>query len=236
MARILKKKVAVFDVDGTIFRSSLLIEVTEALVREGLFPKTARKHYQSSYDNWINRKGSYETYILDVVAAFEKNIRRIRHSDFLRISKQVVAAEHCRVYRYTRDLLQDLKKRHYYLLAVSHSPKELLDEFCSRLGFDKIYGRIYQVGASGKFTGKTLHLDEISNKGSILKRAIEKEGLTLVGSIGVGDSQGDIPFLGIVDNPICFNPNEALYRHAKKSGWNVVVERKDVIYEIPKPQ
>jgi phosphoserine phosphatase len=38
--------------------------------------------------------------------------------------------------------------------------------------------------------------------------------------------------LEIVETPIAFNPNRLLYRHAKKHEWKVVVERKDVIYEV----
>ena len=34
-----KKKVAVFDVDGTLFRSSLLIEIVETLIAAGVFPQ-----------------------------------------------------------------------------------------------------------------------------------------------------------------------------------------------------
>jgi phosphoserine phosphatase len=63
---------------------------------------------------------------------------------------------------------------------------------------------------------------------------LAKHKLTLKGSVGVGDSEGDISFLEQVENPICFNPNRILYRHALLSGWKVVVERKDVIYEIKK--
>ena len=66
----------------------------------------------------------------------------------------------------------------------------------------------------------------------LLKRAVEKEGLTLVGSVGVGDTESDIPFLELVEKPICFNPNLKLYKHAKREGWKVVVERKDVVYEL----
>jgi len=65
-----------------------------------------------------------------------------------------------------------------------------------------------------------------------LKRAVEKEGLTLAHSIGVGDTESDIPFLELVAQPICFNPNMNLYRYAKRMKWKVVVERKDVVYEL----
>jgi phosphoserine phosphatase len=50
--------------------------------------------------------------------------------------------------------------------------------------------------------------------------------------VGVGDTESDIPFLKLVDRPICFNPNRKLYAAAKRHGWKVVVERKDVIYKI----
>ena len=51
-------------------------------------------------------------------------------------------------------------------------------------------------------------------------------------SIAIGDAWGDIPLLEIVGNPIAFNPSMDLAKVAKQKGWRVVVERKDVIYEI----
>jgi phosphoserine phosphatase len=38
--------------------------------------------------------------------------------------------------------------------------------------------------------------------------------------------------LDLVERSICFNPNQKLYDHAKRRGWEVVVERKDVTYEL----
>lgn len=224
------KRVAIFDIDGTIFRSSLLIEVMEVLIVEGIFPAKVKNMYAKSHKDWLNRKGSYEKYINDVVKAFYKNLTKIHHKDFAKISKKVVSLQKERTYRYTRDLVKELKKKGYFLLAISHSPRELVYQFAKNLGFDKVYGRVHEVGSNGKFTGETLYLDQINNKATILQRAIEKEGLTLKGSIGVGDSEGDIPMLSLVEKPIAFNPNSKLYTHAKKSGWKIVVERKDVIY------
>ncbi len=226
------KKVAIFDIDGTIFRSSLLIEITEALTQGGMFPKTVRTIYIKSYENWSNRKGSYEKYIGAVVKAFEQNIKGVRHSDFIEMAKKVNAFHQSRVYRYTRNLVKNLKKKNYYLLAISNSPKEVVGEFCKGWGFDKVYGRIYEVGKNGEFTGKILYEDLISDKAKILQRAVEKENLTLAGSIGVGDSESDIAFLKMVEKPICFNPNRRLYQYAKRAGWEVIVERKNVTYKM----
>ncbi len=223
------KKVAIFDIDGTIFRSSLLIEITDALIQSGVFPSSARKIYAKSYKNWLDRRDSYDKYIGGVVKSFEKHIKGVKHEKFLAIAKKVVAFHQNRVYRHTRDLIQKLRKKNYYLLAISKSPREIVEEFCKKLGFDKVYGLVYEI-KNEKFTGRTLYWDLMSDKAKILRRAVKKENLTLKKSMGVGDSESDIAFLKLVERPICFNPNSKLYRRAKRSGWSVVIERKDVIY------
>ncbi|PIQ91416.1 MAG: HAD-IB family hydrolase [Parcubacteria group bacterium CG11_big_fil_rev_8_21_14_0_20_39_22] len=228
----MKRKVAIFDIDGTVFRSSLLIELVEVLIDEGIFKSEARNLFVREKRKWQDRQGDYESYIMAVVRAFEKHIVGVKYGDFMDASKIVVSRERDSVYRYTRDLLEDLNRKGYYMLAISQSPKALLDIFCKRLGFDKVYGRIYEIGSTDKFTGKITDIHLIGNKANIVKRVIEKEGLDLKGSIGVGDTEGDISFLELVEEPICFNPNSILLRHARINDWKVVVERKDVVYEL----
>lgn len=227
-----QRKVAVFDIDGTIFRSSLLIEITEALIQAKLFSPKIRRVYEKQHKRWLERNGTYKIYINAVVKAFEKYIKGIKRGDFSKVAKQVIRLQHKQVYRYTRDLVFELKKKNYYIIAISNSPRDIVAPFCKKLGFSKIYGRVYEVGKDKKFTGKILFVDLIDDKAKILKRAVEKEGLILGGSVGVGDTESDIAFLDLVEEPICFNPNKKLYSRARRSGWKVVVERKDMIYEI----
>jgi len=227
-----KRKVAVFDVDGTIFRSSLLIQLVDRLIEDGAFPKEARHVYAREYEKWLNREGDYQEYIHAVVEAFNKYLKGVHYGALADAAEEVVEEQWKRVYRYTRDLLKDLKVQNYFLLAVSHSPKTVLDKFCPRMGFDKAYGIVYEIGPQDCFTGTMAEEHLILNKANILKRAVEKENLTLEHSIGVGDTETDIPFLEMVAKPICFNPNSKLYTYAKRMKWKVVVERKDVVYEL----
>lgn len=227
-----KQRVAIFDVDGTIFRSSLLIQVVDRLIDTGTFPKTARKVYEREHEKWLDREGDYQEYIDAVVQAFLKHLKGVYYGDLADAAEEVVERQWKRTYRYTRDLLNNLKEKDYYLLAVSHSPKTVLDKFCPKLGFDKVYGTIYEIGPQDCFTGNVIDPHLIYNKANIIKRAVEKENLTLAHSIGVGDTESDIPMLELVAQPICFNPNMKLFRHAKRMKWKVVVERKDVIYDL----
>ena len=226
------RKVAVFDVDGTIFRSSLLIQLVEVLIDEGHFSESVRKQYKKEEERWLDRKGDYDAYINAVVKAFVEHLKGVSYKDFQKAAKIVVDRYQNRVYRYTRDLLKNLKRKKYFLLAISQSPKGILDDFCKRLGFDKVYGRFYELGPTDRFTGKVVDEHLIINKANIVRRAVNKERLTLKGSIGVGDTDGDISFLELVETPICFNPNSTLYKHARLNDWKIVVERKDVVYEL----
>ena len=226
------RKVAIFDIDGTIFRSSLLIELVEVLIDFGLFPLHARADYEKEKVKWLDREGDYEAYIMAVVKVFMSNIKGVAYSEFMRASKIVVDRYRHRTYVYTENLIKDLKKDGYYLLAISKSPRGTLDLFCKDVGFDKTYGMLYETGPTECFTGNVIDEHLIANKANIVRRACEKEGLTLEGSVGVGDTEGDISFLEMVERPICFNPNQKLSRHAKLMGWEIVVERKDVIYKL----
>ncbi len=226
------KKLAIFDIDGTIFRSSLLIEVTNALIAEGIFPARARRVYQQSFENWLNRKAGYDAYIADVVRAFDKYIAGVQRTVFLRVVRKVIGYQKHRVYRYTRDMIRKLRKQRYFLLAISHSPRDLVVEFTKHWGFHRVYGRMFELDAHQRFTGKILHAEVINDKAQILKHAIAHEGISLKGSVGLGDSEGDIPMLKLVDVPICFNPNRILYTYARRVGWKIVVERKDVVYKL----
>lgn len=227
-----KQKVAFFDIDGTVFRSSLLIELVEKLIDEGVFPQSARDSYSEAYRLWRDREGEYGAYIHAVVSSYMEHIKGVHYGELADIGRVVVAASSKRVYRYTRDLIAQLKKENYFIVAISQSPKTILDEFCKAYGFDKVYGRIYEIGPQDRFTGEMVDVHLVENKANIVARVFEKEDVSREGSVGVGDTEGDIQLLQAVDTPICFNPNKLLYDFAQKLNWKVVVERKDVIYEI----
>ncbi|MBI4094550.1 MAG: HAD-IB family hydrolase [Candidatus Liptonbacteria bacterium] len=227
-----RRKVAIFDIDGTLFRSSLLIELVEALLEEKIFPARARRHFARAEGLWRDRRAGYEDYIHGVIRAFDAHIRGVHRNTFLGAVRRVVRVHRRRTYRYTRNLVRLLRRRGYYLLAVSHSPKYVVEAFAKRLGFHKVYGRRLVCDARGRFTGAVMDPELIEDKEKIVRRALAKEGLALSGSVGVGDTESDIPFLRLVSRPICFNPNQMLYRAARRRGWEVVVERRDVVYRI----
>jgi phosphoserine phosphatase len=68
-----------------------------------------------------------------------------------------------------------------------------------------------------------------------LEAFLVETGMKLEGSVGVGDTLSDVGFLEMVEIPIAFNPNRALFEAALERRWPLVVERKDVIYSLSVP-
>lgn len=224
---------AVFDVDGTLFHSFLLEEVIEELAAREIFSKDAPQEYARQRKNWITTHTDYRTYVDTVLKTFQKHIKGVTYSDFNEVAEAVVERNRNHIFSYTRQLITDLSRNDYFLLAVSHSPKGVVDKFCQEFGFDKVYGVFYELGPSDRFTGEITDEHVISNKSNIIRRVAQQENIPLEQSFGIGDSEDDIPFLEMMDRPICFNPTRELYRHGKLNHWQVVVEQKGVIYELP---
>lgn len=224
---------AVFDIDGTLFRSSLLIELMKGLVENKIFPEKSQKEINTEYIAWANREGSYGEYLGKVIKVYEKYITGCSEDSVERTVDQVLRREEKKLYRYTRSLINTLKKDKYFLFAISGSPGHILTSFAKDLGFDKYLGGYYEV-VDGVFTGKqpfgNPSLDKRKTLTDFLENSSEK--FDLKNSIGVGDTESDISFLEMMGSPIAFNPNRKLAEHARKKDWRIVVERKDVIYQI----
>lgn len=225
-------KLGVFDIDGTIFRSSLVIELSHALVDAGIFPSSARQEISKEYVAWLDRKGSYEAYIDKVVKIYVKHITGQRYIQVKRVAESVIRQQKDRVYRFTRDLIKKLKSQGYFLVAISGSPSYIVEKYAKAIGFDLFFGTELEI-VSGKFTGKVASLDSAYNKSKIVKSLAKKyPDINLKTSIAVGDTESDVPMLKLVGHPIAFNPNLELAKVAKDRKWQIVVERKDVIYEL----
>ena len=227
-----KVRLGIFDIDGTIFRSNLFFELFHALIERGIFPKRAKKEIEKHYLSWFHRTGEYDSYKNEIIRLQKKYIKGKKKRDIDAIAEKIVSSQKNKVYRFTRDLIRRLKKENYHLVAVSGSHDFMVRRFSAYFGFDASFGSISMI-KKGRFTGE-LDLESLNDKNLVLKKFAEKSNLIIdwENSVGVGDTENDIRFLEMVGHPIAFNPNVALARHAKKKKWAIIVERKDVIYEL----
>lgn len=227
------RKFAAFDIDGTLFRSGLYREVFYELSKMGVIPDNLVEESTQKHRQWRHRLhgNAFEEFELTLVNGFDGMIKELRVSDYDKAVNKVIAKKADNVYVYTRKLLQKLKSEGYFLLAISGSQEELVEPFAERYGFDKWIGQKWERGDEF-FTGNIVKTH--TGKDKIILGIIDEYDLTLEGSYGVGDSNGDCGMLELVDKPIAFNPTQELYEKAIENNWKIVVERKNIAYELAK--
>jgi len=228
------KKFAVFDIDGTLFRWQLFSEVVFELMQDGYIPKDVQTKVEAKMAEWRNRKTahSFHDYETAIVQAFIPYVTKVPVAAIEAAADKILARVGSQVYMYTRNLIADLKKQEYTLIAISGSQDEIVQRFAKLWQFDIALGQINDQ-KDGRYTGtipdgKLLVL----RKGEILKEIVKKHNLSWKNSIAVGDTLSDAGMLEAVEYPIAFNPNEQLFEVAKKHGWPIVIERKNMIYEM----
>src|SRR3989338_11240316 len=224
------KPVAIWDIDGTIFRSSLTIELFRELVKQKIFKPSLLHRVSQSEQKWLNRQGHYEDYIAGVVGAYQKAIVGKKKSEIAKASRKIIREHKFRTYRYTKSLLDSIRGK-YFTIGISGSPLEAVSEYNKFLKFDKLYGWEFGLDEKGSYTSAVLHAPSLYKK-ELIVRYLASHKLSLKGSIGVGDTESDVGFLNLVDRPIAFNPNYNLAKIAKAKNWTIVVERKDLITEF----
>ena len=228
-----KTKLAVFDIDGTIFRKNLAFELIRELAWEGVFKKEVRNELTRHYSDWLAHEGTYEEYRKALVKLYFENIKGCKKEDIVQASKEVIAFQKDRTYVFAEELIKKLKAENYNIIAISGSPSEIVEEYNNHLGFDAVFGSVYEVDEEEKYTGKP-SFEPTKDKSQVVRQYIAEHNLTLEDSYAIGDTESDAPMLEIVENPIAFNPNQNLKGIAEKNGWKIMVEKKDVIYDLSK--
>lgn len=223
---------AAFDIDGTILRWQLYHAVADELSKQNLLDLGEYQKVRDARLSWKKRthQASYSEYEETLVDFFDQAIQSITPAQFKTACDSVIETYKDQVYAYTRDLIARLKKQNYLLFAISASHQEIVGQLAAYYGFDEAGGSTYEIKA-GRFTGQSQIL-RAEHKVEFLKKAVRKHGAVWQDSIAVGDSESDIPMLSAVERPIAFNPTKELFDQAAKNNWPVVVERKNMIYNL----
>ncbi len=233
------RRLAIFDVDGTIVRWNLIFELFDELVKRKLFPSEALEQTMDAYLGWVNREKDFSEYDMLVSGIFHKYSRGMSEEAANAIADDIIENKRYRIYRYTSNLIKRLKLEGYYVVFISGSPSFIVKRLAKKLECDRAYGKLFEV-VDGKFTGNAKFGEEnvtekdILDKTLLFNRLLHVISFTpdLANSVVVGDSMNDVSLLNLVGNPIVFNPTSELAELAREKQWKIVVERKDVIYEI----
>jgi HAD superfamily phosphoserine phosphatase-like hydrolase len=229
---MIKRPFAVFDIDGTIIRWQLYHAIADALAKTGHIDADLFGQARQARMQWKKRASgdAFKDYEHTLVKIYDTALATLAADDFMAAVRSVFDEYKEQTYTYTRDLIHSLQKQNYLLFAISASQEEVVEMLAEYYGFDAWAGSTY--GRKGnKFTDEKVPLKR-SLKVKTLQKFVDKFGATYEGSLAVGDSGSDILMLEAVEQPLAFNPDKKLFQHAQQQGWKIVLERKNMVYEL----
>lgn len=229
---------AFFDIDGTLYRDSLMIEHFKKLIKyEVIDPALWHSHVKHTYKEWQERVGEYEDYMEELAEIYVDSLRGLKKEEIQFISQQVINLKGDQVYTYTRHQIEWHKKQGHKVFFISGSPEHLVARMAHKYGVEDYKGTEYLLNPDGTFTGEVIPNWDADSKNRVIHAFVDQYGIALDHSYAYGDTNGDLSMMRLVGHPVAINPTRELLDHinadktlAEKS--KIIVERKDIIYNL----
>lgn len=221
---------AFFDIDGTIFRNSLLISHFNKLIQYEVFPHDLKDKIQPFYRAWSDRELDYDDYMVHVAETYTEHLRGKFVDDINFVAKQTIELEHKKLYCFTKERLKWHREQGHLIVFISGSPHFLVSRLAKTLDCDLWFASKY-LSENNKYTGEVSPMWDAASKQKVLTELQQTYHIDMSQSYAYGDTTGDITLLTSVGHPTAFNPNQKLIHSLKDHDVAIVIERKDVIYQ-----
>jgi len=215
------------DVDGTYARWQTMHSFFEAMVAYGAFPEVTRAMLEKNLSGWKNRELPFREFIDCMVRVFRTWLPGIRTDVAEFVATSMLKREGRRVNVFVRELLSAAREVGLTNAFISGSPEVVVRALAKAVGVEIFLGTEYPHEDGVYVPGEPRQW--VLDKGEAVRHLAHMYRLKLEDSVAIGDSEGDIPMFESVRWPICFNPNDVLFRAARERSWPVVIERKNVI-------
>ena len=228
---------AFFDIDGTIYRDSLMVEHFKKLIKYEIIDQKAWvAHARDTFLNWDKRQANYDDYLEEICDLYVKSLQDINKSCIDFTSDQVIALKAERVYKYTSSRIKWHLESGHKVIFISGSPNFLVSKMAKKYNATDYIGSEY-IFENGKFNGTVIPMWDSTSKNVAIDAFVEKYNIDLSQSYAYGDTNGDINMLKRVGYPIAINPTNELVNHmiddeSLKEKAQIIVERKDIIYSL----
>lgn len=209
---------ASFDLDGTVFKFTVLEQYTHWLCEQGIFRPLPDAVLDAKAE-WKadNTEANYTSHLNLLVGFFVDQIPG-KDVSTLEVAAEIVAnQERHRRWNVTTGIISHLRDSHN-LFAISLMPEWLMAPFARDLGFTAMIGSTYVV-QDGRFTDEAHTIDKA------LAYAEHEHGTSLV--LHMGDTVGDGSLFDISEHPVLFNPSRTLLESRAEHNEVVVMSHKD---------
>ena len=232
-----KKIAAFFDIDGTIFRDSLMVAHFMKL-QDFQIIDDSKWHTQVhlSREAYKKRRLDYDTYLESISSAYEESLKGISYSDVMFAARHVIQNRADGVYKFTRSRIEQHRKKGHMVIFISGRRDFLVRQMAKVWKADVYRGSTY-VFSRGIFTGKIIPMWDSVSKQNAINELVNIYDIDMKHSYAYGDTNGDISMMMSVGHPYAINPAKELIENIRNDEMlrkkvQIIVERKDVIYKV----
>lgn len=234
-----KKNIAAFfDIDGTIYRDSLMIEHFKKLLKYELVDeKVWHNQLKDKYANWQKRRGNYDDYMIDLAQLYVQSMIGLHRDQMEFVTNQVIKLQGDKVYMATRHKIDWHLKQGHLVYFISGAPEYLVQKMAEKFKIHGFVGTQYIIADNGTFSGEIIQMWDHKSKQRALFDIVDNESIDLASSYAYGDTYGDISMFQHVGYPVAINPTKELFNAIKNDDslrrkTQIIVERKDMIYML----
>jgi HAD superfamily hydrolase (TIGR01490 family) len=214
----LKKRIAVFDIDGTLLKGSsaegifvrYLLSTGELTVSDGA--RFIRRFVTTFFRNWIEATKSNRFYLK------HKSVRRIEE-----LAKGCFRIEIApKISEAARRTIEEHRSSGLEIVLLSGTPDVLLKCFVEELAADHAHGSTLEI-AGDRYTGNMRGVHPYgSAKADIVRAHYDLEDYDLSASYAYANHSSDFEFLELFGHPFLANPAPRLAKRAKERGFDTV--------------
>ncbi|MEI6326682.1 MAG: haloacid dehalogenase-like hydrolase [Candidatus Roizmanbacteria bacterium] len=221
----MKEKLAVFDVDGTLFNGNLGIEYLKMLVQKGIFKKEIGDGVYKWYDQYRSGEVEKSVAVDEIYKLYALGMRGTTTEKAREVASETWSKIKGKMYTFAPEIVQTLKNAGYLIILLSGSPIEMVQELGQFLQIERenmVAGTLETL--DGTYSGNvTSYLGSAEQKIEALDKLIGRRPLDVnwLDSVGMGDDERDFGILGRVGFPIAICPTDELFERASRCGWTI---------------
>jgi fatty acyl-CoA reductase len=212
-------KLAVLDLDGTLYSGTLGIDLLNELARQKLFQPKALEKALQILEAYVQGELGREDLAAHIYGLYGEGIAGLTQEQVVRAAAATWERSKHRVFPFVGELLSTLSKRGYTTVLMTGSPAEVVSQFTRSYAFDHVYAAGFQL-QEGRYTGKLQASPAVAGqKRSLLQRISRELEADLSASLVLGDSENDFEMFDLVGVPIAMNVQGQLSLQFQSRGW-----------------
>jgi phosphoserine phosphatase len=221
-------KLAVLDMDGTLFDGFLIADVVRLLASTPGCDTASARAALDTIHRYRNGVITHDQCAADVYTAYGRAVAGLPVTVMQDVAAQVWDRARSGLFAHAAPLVTLLRAQGMTVHLLSGSPQDVIRQAAGALGIDHFCG-LTMATQNGRLLNLMLRAPALRGaKRGILDRATRGIAVDWEQSFAMGDSSADIEVLQRVGHAVAFEPDAALRLAAVEHGWPVA-DRHDVL-------